>query len=790
MQIELIQYNSINEVPGDVWNALASREAVSLETAHLRAIEESQINNICPYYFIGYHEGVPVGIAYCFSISINFAKLANSYPNEILETIKAWNPDFMEMRMLEVGHIASLGSTIEVKLPFVSEFLQAFTDKIEEIARTENADVCLIRDITTEQYCDFQSLKTFGYRPVMGFPIARIPVSWKSFDGYIDALKNKKRSNILQKPLKLNVPEMSVEVIEDYAPYAERLTELWTNVAKRNNGYAHEQLTPAYFEAMARNLKGRSNVTAIKKDGEIVAYGLNLVGDTELFGMAEGLDYSVRDEYDLYANNIFESLRMACELGKKSFNVGITTYDYKASIGAELQPCVYFIKSFRNPLYTSVFEDLIKKNIDLPDNEHRVFRDSDITNRVQLKNVKEALLCKELQTDPFTKLYNHVRVDTARLADMYTLCPVFESAQEPVIQYEGREVIMLGTNAYLGLATHPKVKKAAHDAIDKYGSGCSGSPMLNGTLDIHKELREHLAWFMGKQDALVFSTGYQTNVGAISALVNRNDVLIMDERNHASLVDGAILSRANVVRYKHNSIDSLESVLKRYADKPKLLVTDTIFSMEGTIIDLPAIVALCKKYNSRLMLDESHAIGVMGPTGRGVAEHFGLLGDVDIVMGTFSKSLASVGGFIAGERKIIDTLRHTSRAHIFSASLPPSAVATVLAALQIIDNEPERRTRLLANARFLAAQLQILGFQASYHGGAIVTIHCGHELIAIAAYKKLLEKGVYVNVVPSPAVPKKHELLRISLMATHSEEILKQALSIFESVKTPYWPKL
>ena len=383
-----------------------------------------------------------------------------------------------------------------------------------------------------------------------------------------------------------------------------------------------------------------------------------------------------------------------------------------------------------------------------------------------------------------------MRIDNARAAGLYNYCPVFESAQEPIIKNNGRDIIMLGTNAYLGLSTHPKVKMAAQLAIEKYGTGCSGSPMLNGTLHLHKQLSYELARFFGKQDTLIFSTGYQTNVGVISALANRNDIIIMDERNHASIVDGAVLSRAALVRYKHNNIESLKAVLKAHVDKPKLVVTDSLFSMEGTIINLPEVVRLARKYHARLMLDESHAIGVLGKTGRGVAEHYGLSDDVDIIMGTFSKSLASVGGFVAGDNKTIDTLRHTSRSHIFSASLPPSAVAAVLASLQIIDEEPQRREQLLRNAAYLANGLKDLGFKTNYQGSPIIPVHCGHELLAVAAYQCLFDKGVFVNPVTCPAVPRSHEILRISLMATHTKAMLNKALNIFELIKTPYWPMI
>jgi len=783
-------YNSVTHVPVPCWEHLASRQSVGLEIDHLRAIELSRINNIKPYYLIGYDNEEPVGIAYCFSIEIDLARMANTYPPNVLEIVKAWKPDYMQVRLLEVGHIASLGAAIEVNKSSIVNFLQLMSVKIDEIARIENSDLCLIRDISMTDYTDFSVLSQVGYQPVMGFPVARMKVEWESLEEYTAALKSKKRKNVLLKLEKLKAPEISVEVIDDYAPYADRLAQLWTNVALNNNGYEHERLTPAFFVAMSENLKGRSHVVAIKRYDQIIAFGLNLIGDDEYFGVAEGMDYELREQYDLYANNIFEALRVACQLGKKTFNLGITTYDFKTSIGAELDPCIYFVKAMKKGCYTPVYADLISKSIDQPENKHRVFRNVNTIKRVQLRE-STSILHKQIDTlDPFARHYRYIRVDKVRSANLYTYCPVFESAQEPVIKHEGREVILLGTNSYLGLATHPKVKQAAHEAIDKYGSGCSGSPLLNGTLDIHQQLSCELARFLGKEDTLLFSTGYQTNVGVISALVCRNDVLIMDERNHASLVDGARLSRATLARYKHNNMESLELVLKKYADQPKLLVTDSLFSMEGTIVDLPKIVELAKKYHARLMLDESHAFGVMGPGGKGVAEYFGLTSEVDVIMGTFSKSFASLGGFVASERKLIDTLKHTSRSHIFSASLPPSAVASVLASLKIIIDEPERRTQLLANAGFLAKGLKELGYRVEYNGSPIIPLFCGHELIAVAAFNRLFEKGVFVNPVTSPAVPKNHEMLRLSLMATHTEEMLLKALGIFKQLRTKCWPEM
>ncbi|WP_051208576.1 aminotransferase class I/II-fold pyridoxal phosphate-dependent enzyme [Propionicicella superfundia] len=789
--ITIARYTSIVDVPVAVWDGLASTTAVGLESGHLRAVEASGINDLHPHYLIGSCAGEAVGIASCFAFDMDLTKLTTATSPEVLAAVKEWRPDFMRFRLLEVGHLASLGATIEAPGEHREAFLGALGPTLDELARIEGADLIVVRDIPVERYPDFHAVRAAGYQPVLGFPIARLALRWPDFDGYLAALKHKKRQRIRRVQDALHAPGISVEVIDDYAPHADRLAALWRQVAERHGEYEHEVLTPAYFEAMARHLPGRSHVVAIKLDGEIVAFGLGLVGDGDYFGVAEGIDGSVRDDYALYPNLFLEVIRVACDLGKTSLNLGITTYDAKTSLGAELHPVVFLVKAVRDPDHSAAYAELFRTGIPQPENRHRAFASSDpatVAARPQPADAARLFADPADPADPFVRPCGYTRADVARVAGLYPFRPVFESAQEPVVVHDGRPVVMLGTNCYLGLATHPRITAAASAALARYGSGCSGSPMLNGTLDLHVDLADRLARFLGKDDALVCSTGYQTNVGVVSALAGRDGVVVMDERSHASLIDGARLAGATVVRYRHADTAALAEALERRPGRRTLVVTDSLFSMEGTVVDLPEIVRLVRARHARLLLDESHAIGVMGPGGRGVAEHFGMLDQVDLVMGTMSKSLASIGGFVAGDRKVIDTLRHTARAHLFSASLPPASVAAALAALGVVEAEPERRRRLLANARFLAAGLRDLGYRVDDHGNAILPVFCGDELLTLAAYHRLLDGGVFVNPVTHPAVPRNQELLRVSLMATHTEEMLRHALDVFAAARTPTWP--
>jgi len=366
----------------------------------------------------------------------------------------------------------------------------------------------------------------------------------------------------------------------------------------------------------------------------------------------------------------------------------------------------------------------------------------------------------------------------------YPYFKAIESGADTKVFINGKEMIMIGSNNYLGLTQDPRVKKAAIEAIEKFGSGCTGSRFLNGTLSLHEELEERLADFMGTEAVLVFSTGFQTNLGAISALVGRKDLVIGDSENHASIVDGTRLSFGRVLKYRHNDMEDLDRVLER--NKPDgggvLIVSDGVFSMGGDIVDLPAMVQVAKKHGARIMIDDAHAVGVLGEKGRGTAEHFGLEKEVDLVAGTFSKSFASIGGFIAGDEEVVHFVKHLSRPLIFSASPPPAAVATVIAALDILINEPERKERLWQNYHKMKDGFTQLGFNTGNSQTPIIPIIIGDDEKTFGFWRLLFENGIFANPVVSPAVPPGYSLIRTSYMATHTDEELDKVLDIFEKL--------
>lgn len=388
--------------------------------------------------------------------------------------------------------------------------------------------------------------------------------------------------------------------------------------------------------------------------------------------------------------------------------------------------------------------------------------------------------------DIFNKCEDYYSI-VARVKDegYYPYFIPIDSQPDHDVVINGKKLIMLGSNNYLGLTADPRVKEAAIAATEKYGTGCTGSRFLNGTLDIHVELEEKLARFLHKEDCICFSTGYQTNLGSISALVGKGDYVIADKFDHASIIDGALLSRGAIKRFVHNDPESLEKVLASLPlNTGKLVVVDGIFSMEGDVTPLPELVPVCREYGARILVDEAHSVGVMGSTGAGVAEHFGMSGEVDLLMGTFSKSFASLGGFIAGEEKVITFLRHNARSLIFSASITPASVAAALKALEIITNEPERREKLWRNTRMMLTELPNLGFNIGTSTTPVIPLFIGDDMKTLFFWKELHHAGVFVNPVLPPAVPPSRALIRTSYMATHTEEELKRALDIFHEVGT------
>lgn len=380
------------------------------------------------------------------------------------------------------------------------------------------------------------------------------------------------------------------------------------------------------------------------------------------------------------------------------------------------------------------------------------------------------------------KVHNFKTARELQAANVYNYFRVIESAQENIVRFQGREVIMLGSNNYLGLTNHPKVKEAAAAAVRKYGTGCAGSRFLNGTLDIHIELEEKLAALVGKQKALVYSTGFMVNQGVLSSLVQRNELIIVDRTDHASIIDGARLSFAEVRKFRHNDMESLELVLSREADTPKLVIVDGVFSMEGDIAKLPEIVALCEKYDAFLMVDDAHGVGVLGDHGRGTCNHFGLTDKAGLIMGTFSKSLASVGGFVAGDEDVMHYIQHHSRALMFSASMPPASVASVSAAVDVMQEETWRHEALWRNNDIMRTRLEEAGFNTGPSETPIIPAVVGADMAAFQMCSRLAEEGVFVNPVISPAVEKGNALIRLSLMATHTEDEIHKAMDIMARV--------
>jgi 8-amino-7-oxononanoate synthase len=388
--------------------------------------------------------------------------------------------------------------------------------------------------------------------------------------------------------------------------------------------------------------------------------------------------------------------------------------------------------------------------------------------------------------DLFKKCYDFTRADDVKAMGVY---PYFRAIQEnegPVVQIEGKRKVMAGSNNYLGLTAHPRVKEAAIKAVEKYGTGCSGSRYMTGTVDLHEELEARLAKFFGKEAVLLFSTGYQTAQGIIPTLVQRGEYVVSDKDNHACIWAGNFMAKgltAELIRYKHNDMSDLERMLSKLdKEAPKLIISDGVFSSGGEIVDLPNLVKMAKTYNGRILIDDAHAVGIIGKGGRGTASEFGLESEVDMTMGTFSKTFASLGGFVAAEAKIINYLKHHSSALMFSASPTPASVASALAALDILEEQPELVTKVIRNAEKVRSELKTAGFNVVEGRTAIVPVIVGDDNIAFQMWRRLFDEGVFVNVFISPGVPPGRQMMRTSFMASHEDEHLDFIIDKFKKV--------
>lgn len=384
--------------------------------------------------------------------------------------------------------------------------------------------------------------------------------------------------------------------------------------------------------------------------------------------------------------------------------------------------------------------------------------------------------------DLFDKARNYTHAKEAMALGIYPYFRALSDTEGAVAKFRGKEVVMIGSNNYLGLTTDPRVRQAAVEAVERYGTSVTGSRFLNGTLELHLELDRRLATFVGKEAALVFSTGYQTNVGTITALVQKGDYIIVDKDDHASIVDGCLMCRGEMKRFRHNDVSSLEDVLSRLPqDAGKLVVVDGVYSMGGDIAPLPEIVAICKRYGARIMVDDAHGIGVTGG-GRGTAWHYNMTDDVDLIMGTFSKSFASLGGFIAGSADVVHYIQHHARSLIFSAALPAPQAAAALKALDIMETEPQHVAAMWDNAEYMRKGLKELGYNTGKSNTPIIPIMIGDDFRTVMAWHALIEEGVYTNPVVPPGVPPSGSLLRTSYMATHEKSHLDRALRAFSAI--------
>ncbi len=791
INIEIEKLRSLNGILKETWEKNLSLP-FQLKYNSLKMIEQSGINNLVYYYLLFHDKTYELARANLFIAFTDFSSMDTSILSDYRKRIKQIYPDFLNFKTLECANICLLGEGLMVKDDEDFEsILERTAREMDDISNEEGVKIQVFRDVPYEKFDRYyQTLKPIGFYPALGFPKAVMDVRWNSIEEYFSDLKKKNRAADYYKQ-SFRIKEkfgIEYEFIRDYKKYKNELSSLWKQVYDKASEYEREYFTPEFFESAADMLRDSSEVLLMKYGDQIVAFSFNIFDEHTYYTMYWGVDYNFTNYKNAHlykANNIF-SLSRAIELGKKKLEMGITAYDPKLVLGAVAQPLVYFVRHRDSSEYSRTMAHLITDSIKQPDNFfHHPFKE-DVLNRSNLIFISKEI--KKLQLDYpdgdiFNKVSKYYKANMARLSGIYNYYPEFNTAQNSCVYLEDKKIVLLGTNSYLGAASNPEVMNAAKEAIDQYGTGCSGSPLLNGTLDIHKKLENELAEFLGREAVVICSTGYQTNLAGITALCGSEDVIVLDERSHRSLFDAAKLSGATYFVYRHNDMKNLEKVLSKLPGRNVLLVTDSVFSMEGTIPDLKAISELNKKYGSRLFVDEAHGIGVFGANGRGACEAAGIEKDVDMIMGTFSKSFASLGGFIAGDFRVIDHIKHKGSPHIFSASLPASVAATVRAVLKLIKEKPGMRKDIMDKAKFMGDSLEAMGYNARFLGTQIVPVILGNEILTLAAAKIFMDEGVYVNPVLQPAVPEIATGFRTSYIATHDWDDLKAALKIFEKYK-------
>lgn len=782
--LEVRTARSVADLASEWLNLSTSR--TPLRPDFLKAVEEARVNGIEPYYLSFFENARCVGCANVYVAETDFATFDQELPESARRTIKAWFPDFMRFKVAECGFFTMIGEGLLSLDESLESCLNGLDVELERIARASGADFLLVRDVPMDKFERYRAmLRPRGYYPVLGFPNSVLGIPWRTLDDYLAALGSKTRLKF-RNALKLDEKfGITVKFERDFAPLAPRLAELWRNVNENAKEYSREILDERFFQSCANCLPENSEVLLFLHGGQIIAFMLNLFGDDDYIVLDWGVDYGYEHyrQANLYRAATVLSLQRAIALGKQRLELGITNYTPKMTLGAALVPLVYFVRHIDERRYSKTLARLLSDNITQPDDTGH-----DSLHRTGAPGVDFAALETRIKTeqndfpesDVFNRIGAYYRADTMRLAGIYGFRPTFNCAQDSLITFsDGRERVLLGTNSYLGAATHPEVVAAARRAVAEYGTGCSGSPLLNGTLDIHERLEKELADFLGREAVTLCSTGYQTNLAGLSTLCRPGDVVLMDERNHRSLFDGVKLSGADCFVYRHADLGHLERILERTAGRKRLIVSDSLFSMEGVIADLRGICDLARRYGARVFVDESHAIGVLGQNGRGASELLGVERDVDVVMGTFSKSFAALGGFLAGSCEIIDYIKHNAGGHIFSASLPAAMVETVRTVLRLIQKEPERRREILEKAEYMANSLQALDYRAPFHGSQIVPVILGNSTLALAAYRRFMDHGVYVNPVCPPAVPEEAAGFRTSYIATHRWEHLNRALEVF-----------
>jgi 8-amino-7-oxononanoate synthase len=772
-------FDSILDVDTVQWDSVVSK-ATGLRANVLRTFEISGVNNLVCHYMLFHDKQGPVAKANLYEVSMDFTSLDKNLSPSVRNTIKKWHPRFLDLSMIECGLFAMNGDGLVVNdIDQLPEVINQVSQKLHDIANKKNLDLLVFRDVPLEHYqCYENLLLPLGYAPVAGFTNAVIDIVWPSLDEYLVCLNSKDRYK-LKNALKIEEKfDIKIEVTSDYKHLAKDMAGLWANVNASSNDYNREQLDEKFFFESGIHLQDNSEVILFYHQDRLVAFMWNLIGDEDYHMADWGVDYDFPDyrEANFYRAASVYSIKRAIELGKNRMQLGMTNYVPKKLLGAKMQPLIYFIKNRKNTHLSSVVARMMTDAIYQPEELNYYRSDTWSLVKMSADEYKELINTKVYDhpvNDAFHRIEANYEIDLLKLGGMYSFYPNADFTS-----------VNLSRDTFVSYGQNPKIIQAGMQALEQLGAGYNGVPFFSGHSAIAVTLQNTIACLTSKAAVQLIACGSLIHNTALSALLDSDTVVLMDEQNGPNLWDAVNAADCEVLVYPHNSTEQLQELLCEHEHKKLLIVTEVVFPMRGECVDLKKICQFKNQYGARLYVDESYSFGLLGPKGKGLSAQQGVTENIDIVVASTLPGLGIDGGFIAGSTRVIDHIRHQSTPLLFSTNLSNLAVSMLTVILDQLESDGFERTTLFEKSEYLAHQLRVQGFEVVHYKFPIINIVLGDFMLALAAQKKLLDEGVIVSIVGPPMLPPETSSIRLTLQPGISWRQLDEVIDRFKAIGT------